>query len=99
LINLNPDISEDVYPLIFTERYKAASSSKDGERPFCISNAYLFNEWKLCSALREKGIKVGVATSVRKEHWYEREIYPENKMVYNLELTPELVELFSSEEK
>lgn len=77
LLNLNPNIEEEVYLLVFTGQYRNAGTSKGEVRPYCISNVYLFNEGELCNKLRGK-VKIGVATSVKNGFWDESVIYPEN---------------------
>ena len=93
-IDVNQEVSEDVYLLVFTGPYRPASSSEDQHRPFCISNIYLFNEKVLCDDLGKRDVKVSKATSVRKELWDNHELYPENQLGYDLSMKNEFLSLF-----
>lgn len=97
IIDLNPNVGEDIFLLILTGPYSSVSSSKDQKRPFCISNIYLFNERNLCNSLQGGNVKVGVGSSVRREYWEANEIYPEDKLGYDLGMKRELLSLFSPE--
>ena len=59
---------------------------------------YLFNAKKLIEELKRAGVKIGVATSVRKKLWDEAEIYPEqrNKELILTGKQRELLRLFSA---
>lgn len=45
-------------------------------RPWVIDSAYLFDSHRLIPQLQQPGIKIGVATSVRKQYWEASRIYP-----------------------
>ena len=62
-----------------TGEHSPPKSSKGKERPWVILYVYLFNAKKLIEELKRAGVKMGVATSVRKKLWDEAEIYPEHK--------------------
>ena len=94
LLNLNSNVEYDVFLLVFTGPYKPAASSKGQTRPFCISNVYLFNEMKLCEELRGERVKVGVAASVKKEHWDNSEVFPNNRANVDLKMNDDLIRLF-----
>lgn len=56
---------------------KAKSSPAHGPvRPWVISAVYLFDAVELISDLQARGVRIGVATSVRKELWEKAEVYP-----------------------
>jgi hypothetical protein len=55
----------------------SAMSSRGGTRPWQIDAVYLFDARKLLAEVVERGVKVGVATSVRNSQWRAAEIYPE----------------------
>ena len=93
IMNINSKLTSEVYLLVFTGPYESAQSSKGKDRPFCISNIYLFNENELYEKLKN-WVKISVATSVRKTYWEEKEIYPNNKENFDLELNREVIELF-----
>ena len=98
LINLNPNVGEDIYLMVLTGPYKSASKAKHTYRPFCISNIYLFNEIDLCRTLTKKEVAVGTASSVKKELWDKAEIYPEDRLHCDLGMNLEIVKLFECEE-
>ena len=41
-----------------------------------IESVYLFDVPRLVEALKTRGAKIGVATSVAKQYWEEAEIFP-----------------------
>jgi hypothetical protein len=87
------------YYLVFTEPASVASSSRGGTRPWCIASAYLFDARRLLDELHARGVKTGVASSVRAAQWAEAEIFPRatNKL---LTVGPEqarLLRLFAPE--
>jgi len=45
-------------------------------RPWVICSVHLFDAHDLVGILRRRGIKIGIATSVRQQLWEETEIYP-----------------------
>lgn len=51
-------------------------TSRGGTRPWCIANAYLFDAPELRADQLARGIKAGVASSVRAALWTTAEIYP-----------------------
>ena len=51
-------------------------SSRGGIRPWLIHHVYLFDAPRLVVELRRRGLKIGVATSVRQSYWQAAEIYP-----------------------
>ena len=67
------------YYLVLTGPTRAAISSRGGTRPWGIEHVFLFRADVLVSALEERGVRVGVATSVRKELWDANRIYPSHQ--------------------
>ncbi|MNL17960.1 hypothetical protein D3C87_1390830 [compost metagenome] len=53
--------------------------SRGGTRPLVIESAFLFESGPLLAALRNRGVKLGPATSVAKHFWVTAEIYPTPK--------------------
>lgn len=54
-------------------------------RPWVISAAYLFEAHQLLAEQRSRGVRVGVASGVRKALWQAAELYPTAKSTaYNL---------------
>ena len=45
-------------------------------RPWVIESVYLFDSLRLIPQLQQLGIKIGVATSVRKQYWEASRIFP-----------------------
>ena len=54
----------------------AAVSSRGTIRPFGVERVFLFDAEHLHAALAQRGVKVGVATSVLAAQWDAGEIYP-----------------------
>ena len=67
------------YYLVMTGDYKPPTSSKGETRPWVIKYVFLFKTSQLIEELEKRGIKIGIATSVRKELWEQAEIYPEQR--------------------
>ena len=61
-------------------------------RPWNIEQVFLFDTRTLLLALKERGVKIGIATSVRKDQWEAARIYPTHKRA-PLNLTSEQQEL------
>ena len=96
LLDINTKHPADFY-LVLTGPRGAAASSVGGQRPFVIESAYLFDVPRLVGALRTRGVKIGVATSVAKQYWEEAEVFPTSSS--QLKLNDEqraLLEEFSS---
>ncbi|MDP8929849.1 MAG: hypothetical protein M3O70_15075 [Actinomycetota bacterium] len=64
------------YYLVLTGPTSAASSSREGLRPWCIAAVYLFDAKWLLEEQRARGVKIGTASSVRAVQWDAAEIYP-----------------------
>jgi hypothetical protein len=75
LLDVTPDALPDFY-LVLAGPKSAASSSRGEDRPWVIENVYLFDAPQLVRRLRSRGVKIGIATSVRQQLWDEAEIYP-----------------------
>jgi len=75
LLDLTPDALPDFY-LVLTGPRSGAFSSRGTVRPWVIDAVYLFDAHELVGVLRSRGLKIGVATSVRQQLWNEAEIYP-----------------------
>ena len=78
LVNLTPDDLPDYY-LVMTGPKTGAVSSRGTSQPWCITSVFLFNAHQLVTTLRERGVKIGVATSVIARLWDEAEIYPTSR--------------------
>ena len=77
ILDLKIDGTPDFY-LVMTGPRKAAASSRGEVRPWLIEAVYLFDGVGLVGKLRERGVKIGTATSVRREFWDEAEVYPKH---------------------
>jgi hypothetical protein len=64
------------YYLVLAGPPAPALTSLGGTRPWCIQSVHLFDARQLLTDLLARGLKVGVATSVRAAQWTAAEIYP-----------------------
>ena len=78
LLDINSDYLPDYY-LVITGPKSGAISSRGATRPWLISSVYLFNSQKLMNELKNRGVKIGIATSVISKLWGEAEIYPNQR--------------------
>lgn len=77
-LDLNPTAVPDFY-LVMAGPKSQAASSRGGTRPFKICSVFLFDSKALMEKLQGAGVKIGVATSLRKELWDSAEVYPRHK--------------------
>jgi hypothetical protein len=75
LLDITPDALPDYY-LVLAGPKSAAISSRGIARPWLIASVHLFDAHELVNGLRRRGLKIGVAASVRQQLWREAEIYP-----------------------
>ena len=75
LLDLNENTVPDSYLVLAGPKSQAASSRGD-TRPFNICSVFLFDSKALMEKLQGAGVKIGIATSLRKELWASAEIYP-----------------------
>lgn len=64
------------YYLVLAGPSVTSLSSRGGLRPWCIAAVYLFDAKRLLEEQRARGVKIGVASSVRVAQWDAAEIYP-----------------------
>ena len=84
MLDINHDALPDFY-LVMTGPKGQAVSSRGGVRPWLIDYVFLFNAAELMIELNARGVKIGIATSVRKHVWQDSEIYPNKRsMVYRM---------------
>ncbi len=84
MLDITPESLPDYY-LVMTGPKGQAVSSRGGIRPWLINYVFLFNAAELETELNARGVKIGVASSVRKHEWQAAEIYPNKRsMVYRL---------------
>ena len=73
------DIRLDALPdffLVLTGPRPPAASSRGTTQPWTIESVYLLEAAQLVAQLRERGVKIGVATSVRRHVWDDAEVHP-----------------------
>ena len=73
------DIRLDALPdffLVLTGVSSPAASSRGTTQPWTIESVYLLEASPLVEQLRARGVKIGVATSVRRHIWDDAGIYP-----------------------
>jgi hypothetical protein len=75
LLDVHRGEGPDTY-LVMTGPRSAAATSRGRTRPWVISQVYLFEHAALMTELRARGLKIGIATSVRRALWDAAEIYP-----------------------
>ena len=78
ILDVNTTVSPPDYYLVLTGPKSPATSSRNSTRPWIIESVYLFHHQSLVEKLRMKGLVMGVATSISKEHWSDAEVYPKN---------------------
>ena len=84
------------YYLVLTGPDSPPVSSRGGDRPLTIEQAFIFNMSRLLTELRGRGVKIGIATSMTKGSWEAAMIYPRPRNTEYM-LSPEqakLIELF-----
>lgn len=75
ILDIHPGEGPDTY-LVMTGPRSSAGSSRGRTRPWVISQVYLFEHAALVGDLLARGLKIGVATSVRRALWEAAEAYP-----------------------
>jgi hypothetical protein len=75
LLDMTESTTLDYY-LVLTGPRSAATSSRGSLRPWCIEAVYLFDATELLNQQRSRGVKTGVASSVRAEQWAAAELFP-----------------------
>ena len=89
LLDIKPDHLPDCY-LVITGPKSGAVSSRGATRPWLISSVYLFSSQELMNELKNRSVKIGIATSVISKLWAEAEIYP-NQRNSTIQLSEEQV--------
>ena len=91
LLDVRLDALPDFF-LVLTGARTPAASSRGTTQPWTVEAVYLLEAAPLVAQLRERGVKIGVATSVRRHVWDDAEIYP-SRNNGTLRLTPEQVSM------
>ncbi len=73
ILDISTESGPDFY-LVMTGPELVSLSSRGGIRPWLISYVFLFDSTRLLQDL--KNVKLGIATSVKKQLWKMAEIYP-----------------------
>ena len=76
ILDITPDSLPDYY-LVIEGKSDTPTSSKDKVYPANICSVYLFESVSLIESLRERGVKIGTATSVVRRLWDSAEVYPQ----------------------
>ncbi len=77
-LDIEPRSLPDFY-LVLTGPHELAGSSRGTPRPWLITSVFLFDGPRLVDELAKAGIKVGIATSVRKHLWDAAELWPNQR--------------------
>ena len=75
LLDITPESLPDYY-LVLTGLKSGTMTSRERVRPWTIEKVYLFEAQTLANELIQTGLKMGIATSVRRHLWEKSEIYP-----------------------
>jgi hypothetical protein len=70
------DTAPDYY-LVMTGPMAPAVTSKGTTRPWCIDEVFLFETERLTAELRDRGVAIGPATSLRAVQWAAAQLYPD----------------------
>ena len=74
MLDINSNAPLDYY-LVLTGAPSALASSRGTLRPFCIQTVLLFDAHRRHVELQYRGVKIGIATSVRKAQWEPAELF------------------------
>jgi hypothetical protein len=75
LLDLNAKFPPDYY-LVLTGPKASAESSKGSHRPLQITSVFLFDAKTIHEFLKQNGVKIGTASSVKQHFWESAEIFP-----------------------
>jgi hypothetical protein len=75
LLDIPTSDAPDLF-LVLAGPRAAAVSSKGSHRPWIIETVYLLDTTGLMTELGNRGVRIGVATSLRRGTWQASEIYP-----------------------
>ena len=74
-LDITPESLPDYY-LVMEGKSDTPDSSKNKVYPANIGSVYLFESLSLMESLKERGVKIGTATSVVRHLWDSAEVYP-----------------------
>ena len=75
ILDITPESLPDYY-LVLTGLKSGTMTSRERVRPWTIEKVFLFDAQSLANELKLIGVKMGIATSVRRHLWEKTEIYP-----------------------
>ncbi len=75
-LDITPGFLPDYYLILAGPLPSATAQLGLRSRPWLIASAHLFDACALVDDLEERGVRVGPASSVRRELWDAAEIYP-----------------------
>ncbi len=75
ILDITPDALPDYY-LVLAGPKPASWTSRGRVRPWTIERVFLFHAESLVGKLRQRGVHIGIATSVTNELWQMAEIFP-----------------------
>ena len=75
ILDITPESLPDYY-LVLTGLKSGTMTSNQRVRPWTIERVFLFDAQALADELKRAGVKMGIATSVRRHLWEKAEIYP-----------------------
>jgi hypothetical protein len=78
LLDINPNALPNDY-LVPAGLKGSAVSSRGKTRPWLIDSVFRFDAHALHQELLSRGVRIGVATSVRQHLWEKAEIYPRSR--------------------
>ncbi len=79
ILDITPESYPDYY-LVLTGLKAGATTSRGRVRPWTIEKVFLFDAQSLVEELKREGVKIGIATSLRRHLWGNAEIYPANRI-------------------
>jgi|SRR5581483_2274920 len=80
ILDITPESLPNYY-LVLTGLKSGTTTSRERIRPWTIEKVFLFDAQSLVSELKLTGVKIGIATSVKKHLWEKAEIYPANRNI------------------
>jgi len=78
VLDLTPEALPDFY-LVLAGPRSPAGSSRGAVRPWIVGSVHLFESKELAEALRARGVKIGIATSVAQGLWEAAEVHPDQR--------------------
>ena len=75
ILNVKADAGPDFY-LVLAGPRTPPQSSRGATHPWIVESVFLFDGPELLEQLQANGVRIGVATSVRRHLWDSAEVYP-----------------------